>query len=1097
MNQNANYFISAFHQLDANSQLTILSHFEQGTEPKKSETDSLARGLEHLPAALLEKMNLRKDLRSHYPVNQERAITAYLGYIKNEDGVRRFLQTQKLSVAFSKHFEHLRPADREIISRYLIKEKLSQEEVNILGDALTHLPEEFLEVLRVPSEPEAVTMGDWLSKMIKSCKEAFGNLHLPFWKTVQRESVQAPPIHNAAYFAGVVTTFRTFLQSASGEVAKKIVHETSKKELQFSPTQMLIPNDKQWDKTVKEMSGANPPTEDEGRVLGELTHLLKEYNAIPKFEWMDRLEKLHDIQNFLEKQINADVEKVGSGEEGALQQNPLHKMLVGLFDNVENKTNYILELNKREMLVQKEYYPINYKIAEFADGTPQNVLEALERYQTLTAEQVRNQKLFRGQQGDIPITPADLEILKEQDTHRLEALKELQILLEKEKKTFLTKKNEKIPLQDLVREKIKYFEHLQKRGRAELEYGGLPSRVVQRHHRQELVIAMSAQKGGRTLGQEYWLEKKDPLHRDWSDPVLANSVVSDWKSKSSFTSFLTYLETVEDQQIVISQTENARIRYFDAKQRENYRLDFQADEKNNVCILRNGALADTRGERTHFSGEGYAIFVEDADGEIYIGSHVKGERHHSGFLAGGNVDAAGEMVIRNGKLIEIKDKSGHYHPSKRHILKLLQTLHLKGVDLAGVSVSLLEKYGTGSVVASRIEGEELVSCVFDAKELLESHGKCLPKSSASGWTPVHEAAWNGNYEELEKKLDQMEKEEVLSAVNAKDGAGDTPLHLAVRNQTQAMLTEAAKTHQKEESAVQYVTSWDKQRECAALLLDSGADPNAVNNDGETPLHQAVAEGNKEAVAFFMSNKKTELAVNDRNGVSPLELAASQGSIEIFEALLKDSRASDLYQKPAQAIRLLEATFEGGSLEKATLLYHFLEQKGKLPENKNTLLFLYVTKGRRPEILPFLLAQGLDINAKDERGRTPMHAAVLYYQPKKIEQLVTCGGNINMPDHKKQTPLHLAVANAVTAAPTYLGKIRIKTIEMLLDQGANLEVQDTNGVKPLDTSIEGGPKNETLQSLVEYGKEGFGDLLEAAQRRGLEYIRKKRRVVVLS
>ena len=64
------------------------------------------------------------------------------------------------------------------------------------------------------------------------------------------------------------------------------------------------------------------------------------------------------------------------------------------------------------------------------------------------------------------------------------------------------------------------------------------------------------------------------------------------------------------------------------------------------------------------------------------------------------------------------------------------------------------------------------------------------------------------------------------AINSVDCEGDTPLHILVRR---------------------------PNRYAVMLLLENGADPNAIGDMGETPLHVAVSIENSELVKMLLEN----------------------------------------------------------------------------------------------------------------------------------------------------------------------------------------------------------------------------------------------------
>ncbi|CAG8610926.1 1117_t:CDS:2 [Paraglomus brasilianum] len=80
------------------------------------------------------------------------------------------------------------------------------------------------------------------------------------------------------------------------------------------------------------------------------------------------------------------------------------------------------------------------------------------------------------------------------------------------------------------------------------------------------------------------------------------------------------------------------------------------------------------------------IYVTDCRNRLYIGKKTKGHFHHSSFLAGGAIRAAGGIQIRNGKLEELTPKSGHYKPAQQHFSALVNRIREQGINLEDVKV---------------------------------------------------------------------------------------------------------------------------------------------------------------------------------------------------------------------------------------------------------------------------------------------------------------------------------------------------------------------------------------------------------------------------
>ena len=90
-------------------------------------------------------------------------------------------------------------------------------------------------------------------------------------------------------------------------------------------------------------------------------------------------------------------------------------------------------------------------------------------------------------------------------------------------------------------------------------------------------------------------------------------------------------------------------------------------------------------------------------------------------------------------------------------------------------------------------------------------------------------------------------------VNAKDEDGRTPLHFA---------------------------AWFGHKEIAELLIAAGADVNAKNEDGGTPLYFAVWKGHKE-IAELLIAEGVDVNVKNNDGETPLDLAVINRAIADF------------------------------------------------------------------------------------------------------------------------------------------------------------------------------------------------------------------------
>lgn len=224
----------------------------------------------------------------------------------------------------------------------------------------------------------------------------------------------------------------------------------------------------------------------------------------------------------------------------------------------------------------------------------------------------------------------------------------------------------------------------------------------------------------KLLSGEYWQEFLLPEH--YSGQYLSfmqqSYLISgsklpfeEWiktpKGRENHSTFEELIEEVEHEPGYNS-TEDFKVKYLNADERPRYALSFTKDE-NNVLLLRDGVIFTTSQDRS--SDHKRAIFVMD-ESKMYVHFHKISQFHHSSFLAGGPAVSAGEIITdKDGHIVAITNKSGHYKPGKAQILTALQYLKDQGVNLSGVILSVLGKSEENK---------------FDAEQYLSSAGHCPP-----------------------------------------------------------------------------------------------------------------------------------------------------------------------------------------------------------------------------------------------------------------------------------------------------------------------------------------------------------------------------------
>jgi cytohesin len=190
----------------------------------------------------------------------------------------------------------------------------------------------------------------------------------------------------------------------------------------------------------------------------------------------------------------------------------------------------------------------------------------------------------------------------------------------------------------------------------------------------------------------------------------------------------------------------------------------------------------------------------------------------------------------------------------------------------GVDVNVKDRFGFTPLREAAWYGHKEI-----AELLLDKGTDVNAKGGPVGRTPLHEAALRGHKEIAELLIANG------ADVNAKDNYGATPLDWAIDDEIADLIrNHGGKTG--EESTALIDAAADGNIEVVKQLLAAGANVNAKNKWGGTPLHWAARGGHKEIVELLIAKGANVNAKNDEDG-TPLHLAADRGHTEVVELLI--------------------------------------------------------------------------------------------------------------------------------------------------------------------------------------------------------------------
>ena len=302
-------------------------------------------------------------------------------------------------------------------------------------------------------------------------------------------------------------------------------------------------------------------------------------------------------------------------------------------------------------------------------------------------------------------------------------------------------------------------------------------------------------------------------------------------------------------------------------------------------------------------------------------------------------------------------------------------------------------------------------------------------------------------------------------VNAKNDGGGTPLDGAITNyqtETADLLREHGGKH-----GVINGAAAGGDIEAVKEFLDAGVDVNATDGIRRTPLHRAAMEGHKEIVELLIA-KGADVNATSVFGQTPLSEAIERRRIEIVELLI--AAGADVNAKYSETGRTpLHDAAINGRKEIAELLIANGADVNAKDRGGSTPLHYAKTK----EIAELLISKGADVNAKKDDGVTPLHFAAREGHKEIVELLIANGADVYAKGGGF-TPLHYAAWNG-----------HKEVAELLIENGAEVNAKDNYGRTPLDLAsgataellrTHGGMTGEELKALmprlVQHGRFAF-------------------------
>ena len=455
-----------------------------------------------------------------------------------------------------------------------------------------------------------------------------------------------------------------------------------------------------------------------------------------------------------------------------------------------------------------------------------------------------------------------------------------------------------------------------------------------------------------------------------------------------------------------------------------------------------------------------------------------------------------QLLLKQGSSVHSKDVKQGQTP----IILAVERFRHKDPDnvIKHTVVKTLLDHGSSVNVTDEF-GRSPLHCVeYTTREccdLLLQYGADVNLPDVNKETPLHFAASAGNTDCIEWLLQQGANVEAL------DNKHRTPLHAASyggdRRSLELLIQHEADVHLADKKGwlPLHVAAAGGHFNAAEVLFQNGSDMNAADNKGRTVLHLAMRSACRELIEFLILHG-SNLNATDFSGHTILGAATNEWHIfgylkwNVLEAYIEnggDKHAVDAVTGRT-ALHFAAALVVDGVATLDNLLNHGLDLNAR-DKNGDTPLHRAAARGT-PEIVQRLVDRGANLSAVNNRGQTPFLVSLAVNSEEKSKILLKHGSNVQVADNNGTTALHFAVlqpslvkmiikegidvnaANVDGCTPLHRAAFftfSSRVVRLLLKAGANVHCRDKNGNTPLHIAISRA-KDEIASLLIENGSD---------------------------
>ena len=415
----------------------------------------------------------------------------------------------------------------------------------------------------------------------------------------------------------------------------------------------------------------------------------------------------------------------------------------------------------------------------------------------------------------------------------------------------------------------------------------------------------------------------------------------------------------------------------------------------------------------------------------------------------------------------------------------------------------------------------------EAVKFLIEHGANVDHQDWNGQTAVHYAVNCNSYSSIDALSCLIENG---ADVNARTYDGRTPLMIATARGyikvAMYLIDHGAEVHDRTEAlhnVVHCSCSDPSSCEILSCMIENGGDVTAQTFGNSTPLMTAAEKGQIKVVTYLIEHVRGApyyVNLQDDNGKTALHHAVQcfdPISCEILGCLIE--HGGDVNCRAYDNCTPLMIAAERGQMKLVTfLIEHGANLDCRDKDDQTALHYAVCGSDVSCEILSYLIENGAEVNAFTRRDNTPLMLACKYGHLNAVSSLIEHGAKVNLQDAIGNTAVYYALSCS-NASPEVLSRLmrdraavnsactrdngtplmiacqygHMNAVSVLIEHGANMDLQDKNGDTALHYAVSAG----AVDTLLDLGalhlipvcnKHGLTPLLQASNRRNGEKVK---------